>query len=115
MRQVFDVPGRGDLVWISIPPDGPGRRSPAGRCAAVVLSVQAYNGRVGLAVIGPVSPHPTGYPFEVALPPGLPVAGVVLADQIESVDWRAGRAERIGAVPSSTLEEILGKARALLA
>ncbi len=115
MRRVFDVPGRGDLIMISMPADRPGRRSPAGRRAAVVLSIEAYNGRVGLAVVCPVSPRPTGYPFEVPLPPGLPVAGVVLADQIESVDWRACRAERIGAVPSPALDEILGKGRALLA
>lgn len=113
MRQVFEIPDRGDIVRFSA--DAPGRQNRTDRHAAVVLSSQAYNARVGLAVICPVSPRPTGYPFEVPLPPGLPVDGVVLADQIESVDWRACRAERIGSIPSPTVEEILGKARTLLA
>jgi len=34
-----------------------------------------------------------GYPFEVQVPDGLPVEGVVLADQARSLDWRARGAE----------------------
>jgi len=28
-----------------------------------------------------------GYPFELLLPAGLPVTGVVGADQVKSLDW----------------------------
>lgn len=115
MKQVFDVPGPGDIVSISTSTGLPGRRGPASRRTAVVLSPQGYNGRVGLAIVCPISPRVTGYPFEVPVPPGLPVAGVVLADQLESLDWRARRAERIGSLPATAFEEVLGKSRALLA
>ncbi|MGB8957767.1 MAG: type II toxin-antitoxin system PemK/MazF family toxin [Candidatus Aminicenantales bacterium] len=112
MKQVFDVPERGDVVWLALSPrDGPG---PSARRPAVVLSPQAYNARVGLAIVCPIVSRVTGYPFEVPVPPGLPVAGVILADQAVSLDWRACRAERICFLPSSALEEALGKIRSLL-
>jgi mRNA interferase MazF len=112
MKQVFYVPERGDMVLLSRPA-GPDRKR-AGRLPAVVLSPQAYNGRVGLALLCPVVPDAIGYPFEVRLPEGLPVGGAILADQAESLDWRALRAERIGVVPAGVVEEVLGKLGTLL-
>lgn len=113
MKQVFFVPERGDIVRMSFPA-GPGRKRTGGR-AAVILSPQAYNARVGLAILCPVVTDIKGYPFEVPLPQGLPVQGVILADQADSLDWRALRAERICSLPSSVLEEVVGKLHALLA
>jgi mRNA interferase MazF len=113
MKQVFYVPERGDIVWISTSPsEGQGR---PGRRPAVVLSPQAYNARIGLAVVCPVSARIKGYPFEVPLPPGLPVEGAILADQAESLDWQAHRAEWICSLSAATVEHALGKLRALLA
>ena len=112
MKQVFDVPERGDVVWMT-PFAGTGQ-DPSARRPAVVLSPQAYNGRVGLAIVCPIVTRVTGYPFEVPVPPGLPVTGVILADQTVSLDWRAHRAERICSLSSSALEEALGKIRSLL-
>jgi mRNA interferase MazF len=114
VKPVFYVPERGDLVLVSFAPRS-GRAGAAGRRPAAVLSPQAYNGRVGLALLCPVVTEVTGYPFEVALPPGLPVQGVLLADQAECFDWRALRAERIASLPVPVVEETLGKLRALLA
>ncbi len=113
MKRIFDVPGRGDIVLMSFAP-GRGRKL-GGRRPVLVLSPQAYNARAGLAVVCPVVTEVKGYPFEVPLPPGLPVEGVALADQVVSLDWRAHRAERIGELPPSSAEEILGKLRTLLA
>jgi mRNA interferase MazF len=81
----------------------------------VVLSPQAYNARVGLALFAPVVTELKGYPFEVPLPAGSPVQGAILADQVMTFDWRAHRAERISSLPAETVEEALGKLRALLA
>lgn len=119
MKQVFFVPDRGDVVLVSLPAlSGNGRdtrpRSPSSRRAAVVLSPQSYNQRVGLAVLCPVTAQGKGYPFEVLIPPGLPVEGVILADQLVSLDWRAHRAEKICSLPSGAVEEAIGKLRAVL-
>lgn len=113
MKQVFYVPERGDIVRLSLT-GGRGRKHPGPR-VLIVLSPQAYNGRAGLALLCPVVTEPKGYPFEVRLPEGLAVSGVVLADQAVCLDWRALRAERIGGLPPEAVEEILGKLGALLA
>lgn len=112
MKQVFYVPGRGDIVLLSFQA-GPGRRR-TGRRPAVVLSPQAYNARVGLALFCPVVTEIKGYPFEVPIPKGLPVLGAILADQAESLDWRALRAERVCSLPPAAVAEVLGKLRTLL-
>jgi mRNA interferase MazF len=112
MKQVFYVPERGDIVLLSLPAGPAQRRS--SRRLAVVLSPQAYNGRVGLALLCPVVPDVKGYPFEVRLPESLPVRGAILADQAESLDWRALRVDRIGAISADVVEEVLGKLTTLL-
>ena len=106
------VPDRGDLVWIDFDPQA--GHEQAGRRPAVVLSPAHYNGRAGLAVICPVTSRIKGYPFEVAIPRGLPVDGVVLADQFKSLDWIVRRAEFVGRLPRPALESILSKSRSLL-
>ncbi len=106
------VPSRGDVVWVTLNPRA--GREQAGRRPAVVLSPSAYNAKVGLAVFCPVTSQVKGYPFEVAIPAGLPVSGVVLADQVRTMDWRAREAEPICALPARTVAEILGKLRTLL-
>lgn len=56
-----------------------------------------------------------GYPFEVAIPTGLGVAGVVLADQVKSLDWRKRNAAVIAALPRQTVSAVLHKVNLLLA
>ena len=107
------VPQRGDVVWIAFNPQA--GHEQAGRRPAVVLSPAAYNKRVGLAILCPVTSQVKGYPFEVVVPSGLPVGGVVLADQVKSLDWQARQAEFICALPSATVSEILQKISVLLA
>jgi mRNA interferase MazF len=106
------VPERGDAVWITLNPQA--GHEQAGRRPAVTLSPAAYNGRVGLALFCPITNQIKGYPFEVLLPPGLPVTGVVLADQLKSLDWQARRAEWICRLPEATVAELLQKLRTLL-
>ena len=112
VKQIFYTPQRGDVIWILLAhqPD----QDQAGRLPAVVLSPQAYNSRVGLAVVCPITARIQGYPFEVLIPPDMPIGGAVLADQAESLDWRAHRAELICSLPPDVVEEILGKLRTLL-
>jgi mRNA interferase MazF len=112
VKHIFYTPQRGDIVMISLDPLA--GQSQAGRRPAFVLSPQAYNERVGLAVLCPIATDAKGYPFEVLLPSGLPVQGAILADQAQTLDWRALRAELICPLPSAVVEEALGKLRALL-
>ena len=109
---VAAAPGRGDPVWLTFGPQA--GHEQAGRRPAVVLSPAGYNRRVGLALLCPITSRVKGYPFEVAVPSGLPVGGVVLADQVKSLDWRTRRAEIVGRLPESSLGEVLAKLGTLL-
>ena len=42
------------------------------------------------------------------------MSGVVLADQVKSLDWRARRAELAARLPAMSLAEVIGKLMALL-
>lgn len=106
------VPDRGDLVWLTFSPQA--GHEQAGRRPALVLSPASYNRKVGLLVACPVTGRSKGYPFEVALPSGLPVAGVVLADQLRSLDWRVREAELICRAPDEVVAEALAKSVTLL-
>jgi mRNA interferase MazF len=106
------VPQRGDAVWLSFDPQA--AHEQAGRRPAVILSPAAYNGKVGLALLCLITNQIKGYPFEVTIPSGLRVRGVVLADQVKSLDWRVRRAELICVLPSETVLEILAKLTLLL-
>ncbi len=107
------VPKRGDAVWMTFTPQA--GHEQAGRRPAVVLSPEAYNDRVGLAICCPITSQKKGYPFEVGLPTGVAVTGVILADQVKSLDWRARKAELICALPSKIVTEALEKLGTLLA
>ena len=106
------VPDRGDVVWLAFTPQA--GREQAGRRPAVVLTPARYNDKAGLAICCPITSQVKGYPFEVALPAGLPVSGVILADQVKSLDWRSRRATRIARLPDAVMEDLLLKLGALL-
>jgi len=106
------VPKRGDVVWITMNPQA--GHEQAGRRPAVVLSPVMYNEKAGLAIMCPVTSQIKGYPFEVSLPSGLPVSGVILADQVKSLDWHARNTELICTLPSKAIAEILQKLGLLL-
>ena len=101
------VPEPGDAAWIDFNPQA--EREQAERRPAVVLSPGAYNGKVGLSVLCPIAHQVKGYPFEVAIPEGLDVAGVILADQLRSLGWRGRNATVITRLPSGTVAEVLRK------
>lgn len=107
------VPRRGDVVRLTFNPQA--GHEQAGRRPAVVVSPLAYNAKVGLALVCPITSQVKGYPFEVSLPTGLSVNGVILADQVKSLDWRARDAEFIGTLPTTVTGEILQKIGLLLA
>jgi mRNA interferase MazF len=106
------IPGRGDLVWITFNPQA--GHEQAGRRPAVVLSPLEYNARVGLALLCPITSQMKGYPFEVAVPEGLPVSGVILSDQVKCLDWRSRYIELVCCLPSEVTRDVLGKLGTLL-
>lgn len=106
------VPDRGDLVWLDFSPHK--GHEQAGRRPGLVLSPAAYNKRIGLALICPITSKIKGYPFEVTLPDGLNMRGIVLADQVRSLDFEGRNIEIVSRSPKSLVEEVLAKLATLL-
>jgi len=90
-----EIPERGDLIVLNFNPQA--GHEQAGRRNTIVLSPKAFNKATGFIVVCPITNQKKGYPFEVALPDegipldngGYPITGVVLTDQIKSLDWTA--------------------------
>src|SRR5512138_2748963 len=106
------IPDRGDLIWISFDPQA--GHEQAGHRPAVVLSPKAYNGKVGLALLCPITSQAKGYPYEVVIPPGLAISGVVLSDQVKNLDWQVRQSKFIAKLPDQVIAEILQKLATLL-
>jgi len=106
------IPTRGDAIWLDFNPQK--GREQAGRRPAFVVSPGSYNGKVGLALLCPITSRVKGYPFEVVIPEGFPVEGVILSDQLKSLDWGSRRAEFICTLPEAVCQEVLKKVGALL-
>ncbi|MQA42136.1 endoribonuclease MazF [Rugamonas aquatica] len=108
------IPDRGDVVWLDFTPQA--GHEQAGRRPALVLSVASYNAAAGLAVCCPVTNQAKGYPFEVPAVPAsqYTLTGVVLADHVRSVDWRARNARKFAEVTSQCAHDVSTRIKLLL-
>ena len=105
------VPDRGDIVWLNFDPQS-GKEIKKKR-PALVVSPKAYQQKVGLALCMPITSKVKGYPFEVAVHSNK-IEGVILADQLRSMDWKHRKATFISKIDSSCLSEAIQKLRTLL-
>ncbi len=106
------IPVRGDVVWINLNPQTGHEQK--GRRPALVLSPEDYNKKVGLAIFCPITNQVKGYPFEVLIPEGLKASGVILADQVKSLDWKTRNAELICQIPEEVTKIVLERIYTLL-
>ena len=106
------IPERGDIVWASFSKkEGHEQR---GRRPALVLSPKFYNERSELALVCPITSQEKAYTFEVPLREGN-TSGVVLADQVQSIDWQARHIKFITKIRNETLKEAQRKLFLLIA
>jgi len=106
------VPDAGDFVWLTFDPRA--GHEQRGRRPALILSPRAYNAKARLAIACPITSRAKGYPFEVAIPAGGQVTGVVLADHVKSLDWNVRRVEFAAAAPVEILTEVRERLRVVL-
>ena len=99
------TPNRGDLVYVNFNPQS--GHEQAGTRPAIVLSPESFNRVTGFAVVCPITRQQKQYPFEVALPSGLAIEGVILTDQVKSLDWKAREFNIKGNAPDKVVNECL--------
>lgn len=108
----MELPDRGDLVWMLFSPHAGSEQG--GRQPGIVLSPRLFHEYSRLAIVCPITSRERGWQTEVKLPPGLPVSGVVLVDNVRSMDRAARKLEVIGRAPESVLDEIGARLAPLL-
>ena len=106
------VPDAADIIRIDLDPRT--GHEQGGWRPALVLSPKIYNAKTGLAVVVPIANRAKDYPFEVQLPPQMKTTGVVLADAIKNVDWRARNAKYSDSVPIGVMKAVQQRLVALL-
>ena len=106
------APKRSDVVNIDLSPQV--GHEQAGHRPALVMSADAYNERLGLAIVCPITNQKKGYPFEVDIPAGVGVTGVVMADQAKSVDWQGRGATFRCRMPDTVVDKVLNRVISLI-
>ncbi|MCY7383492.1 MAG: endoribonuclease MazF [Microcoleus sp. CAN_BIN18] len=106
------IPSRGDLVYLDFDPTKGHEQK--GLRPAFVLSPRSYNEKSSLALFMPITKQQKGYPFEVILPTGLKVQGVILADQINCLDWKARGVRFVESVSQDVIDDVQAKIEPLL-
>jgi mRNA interferase MazF len=106
------IPAKGDIVWLNF--SSQVGHEQAGQRPALCISPLSYNQKVGLGIFCPITSQIKGYPFEVKLPDEIKISGVILSDQIKSLDWRKREAKYICRLPVKQLNQVLTKIKLLV-
>lgn len=106
-------PERGDFIWLDFTPQAGTEQ--AGRRPALVLSPREFNIGTGLAAVCPITNTTTGSKFEVKIPRGVKLIGVVLSAQFRTIDWIARNAKFHSKANEDLMWEVVGRVEAILA
>jgi mRNA interferase MazF len=104
-------PERGDIVWLNFNPQSGHEQK--GKRPAVVISPKEYNEKVGLGLFCPITSKIKDYPFEVKIE-NKKIDGVILSDQIKSLDWKTREIEYITKITPEKITEVINKINVLL-
>jgi mRNA interferase MazF len=99
------LPRKGDFVALTFDPQS--GHEQRGRRPALVVSNDLFNKHTGLCIAFPVTNSRRDHPLHVSIPDDCDVTGVVMVEQVKSIDFRARRVKRIAPAPAAVLEEVL--------
>jgi mRNA interferase MazF len=112
VKDRFYQPDRGDLIYLHFTLHAGTEQ--AARRLALVLSPRNFNIATGLAFVCPITNQVKGSSFEVGLPKGTGLTGVVLTDHMRSLDWVSRQADYHSKAPEDLVMEVLGRIEAIL-
>ncbi len=105
------APERGDIIWLDFTPQS--GHEQRGKRPAIVISSKEYNEKAGLGIFCPITSKEKGYPFEVKIE-SKKIDGVILSDQIKSLDWKSRNAEFIVKASKEEIKEVTDKISVLI-
>jgi len=97
-------PQQGDIVLLDFNPQSD--REQKGTRLALVVSNAAFNRFTNLAMVCPITSADNGFPLHIPLDERTRTQGVVLCEQVKSLDLLARNAKRFESVPEDILEEV---------
>lgn len=114
-RRAIYVPKRGDIIRLDFDPSAGHEQQ--GTRPALVLSPEAFNA-FGMALACPVTrggSFARGQAWTVPLAgASLVTDGLVLCNQVRTLDWKARRAQFIEAVPPELVSDVLARVATLI-
>lgn len=106
------LPERGDIIFTNFDPSA--GHEQAHKRPALVLSPKLFNDKVELALVAPITSTIRGHGFEVKLDTSTKTQGVILCQQVKTIDFKWRGAELIEKVPKRILEDCLARVRVLV-
>ena len=101
------IPERGDFIRLSFSPQA--GHEQMGNCPALVISHTEFNKKMGFIFVCPVTNSKRKNPFYVEITGEKNITGVIMADQLRSLDYRARSAAFISKCPGELFLEVLSR------
>jgi len=99
------IPKKGDYIAASFDPQSGHEQK--GRRPALVVSNDLFNSSTGLTIVCPITNTRRGFPFHVSIDDDPKVTGVVMVEQVKSIDFRTRGARRVSKASPAVVEEVL--------
>lgn len=106
------VPKRGDIVFTDFDPSA--GKEQAHKRPAIVLSPEPFNKQIQLALVAPITSTIRGHGFEVKLDEKTTTQGVVLCQQVKTIDYKFRGIKFIESAPHHIVNEVLKRVRVLV-
>lgn len=103
---------KGDIIWLK-KYDAQGHEM-QGAHPALVITPKIYNQASGKAIVCWITSKVHHYPFEVEIPKNLKIHGVILSDNLNTIDWVARKAEVVEKLPDEVFEDVVNKMKTLI-
>jgi len=99
------VPKRGDFIRLKFDPQA--GHEQMGSRPALVLSHTSFNRKMGFVFVCPIRTTKRKNPIYVPIPESEKVTGIIMADQLRSLDYRERKAVFICKCSEVLLQEVL--------
>ncbi|PKL41954.1 MAG: potassium-transporting ATPase subunit C [Candidatus Riflebacteria bacterium HGW-Riflebacteria-1] len=107
------IPKRGDFIRLSFDPQA--GHEQMGNRPALVISQTSFNQKMGFVFVCPVTNTKRENPFYVPVTGDKNVTGVIMADQLRSLDFRARNAVFISKCSNELFLEVLARIEPIIA
>lgn len=106
------IPARGDIVFTDFDPSA--GHEQAHKRPALVLSPEPFNNQIQLALVAPITSTVRGHGFEVKLDSSTKTQGVVLCQQVKTIDYNWRGIEFVEKAPKKIVDDALARVRVLV-